>query len=915
MSDGPEKPWWTRTAWLRSARGVLRAAALLTPGPVRKEWLEEWEGELWALDARGVPGRGLLGFAFAGVADAARVTIRREGGDGMTMTDVGREVRMAVRRLLRAPGFTAVTVAVLALGIGANTALFGALQSVLLSPPPYPEPGRLVVVDALVGERGEEPDSLAWSWPKYEAVRDRMDFLAGSAAYMRWNATLAGTGDPVRIDLELVSPSYFGLLGVEPEVGRLLQPHEAPPASPRAVVLAWDTWWERFGGDPGVVGRRLELAGEPFTVVGVARERFAGLTGSAALWVSIADAPVIWEPQRLERAWSHWFRVVGRLESGIDERAATSAAETLGPGLAEAFPAPGGRDLEQGVALTPLPEARVNPTARLAVGAVGVGAVLLLLIAVANVAGLFLARMSARSGDLAVRAAMGAGRGRLTLEVLAETMLLAVGGGLGGLALALVGQGAVRWAVTWALDTSGSRGLQFLDPSTLVVDPVVLAVGLGLALLTGLALGIAPARAVGRTGLAAGLEAAGRRSSARRRGQGGSERVRGVLVATQLALTLVILSGAGLMLASFARLDAVALGFRPEGVLTARYELGPGVPPDEVRAFEVGLVERLEALPAVEQAATAVCSPLAGLCDVTSVREVDGRADDGSFEDAWMHTQTVAPGYFETAGIQVVRGQPLPEGLLPEDPVVTVINRAAAERWFSGEDPVGRRIGVSHELTPEGRPAEIVGIAENVAYQELEEAAAPTVYFSSEQYPSGWGQILVRTSGEPEALAGELRRAVTDLRPGMAVFDVTTLEARKAAATARTRVILGLLVAFGVTALLLSAVGLWGLVSYSVTRRTREMGLRMALGADRRSILRRVAAEPVTLASLGALAGLAGALWVNRYLAALLFQVEPGSPLVMAASAVVLMGVAALAAVIPARRATRIDPSEALRSE
>lgn len=911
---GNDPPWWHRRRALRAARRLLRIASGLVQRRRREEWLEEWEGELWALDRSGAGARSLLSFAWGGVCDAVRESIldRREGMMGTT--GLWQDVRSAVRRLGRAPGFTFVTVTVLALGIGANTALFGALRSALVASAPYPEPDRLVVVDLLLGGPDAPPDTLPWSYPKYEQIVERMDFLSESAAYTTRTVTLSGAVDPVRAPVELVSPSYFSLLGVGPTLGRTLLPVDAPPSAQRVLVLAHDTWVDRFGADGAVIGRSVEVNGETFEVVGVARRGFHGLTGSAAGWVPVGAAPLVMDARRLERAWSHWFLVAGRLEDGISLAGARETAAGLGPNLTEAFPDPERSDVEHGIALTSLERARVNETSRLAVGVVGVGAALLLLIAAANAAGLLLARMAARRGDLAIRAALGAGRGRLAREALTESVLLALAGGVAGVALAFVGQQGVRWAVSYALETSGSRNLEFMDPTAVAPSGLLPVVGLLLALATGLVFGLGPAGLARRSGLAGALAASGPgRPGPGERAPG--ETARGLLVTVQLGLTLVLLSGAGLMLASFSQLESVALGFEPEGVLTARYELGSEVSRDEVRAFESGLVEQLGALPDVESAAVALCAPLAGLCDITGVREVDGRTLPEDADVEWMHTQSVTPSYFATVGVRMVRGTGLPAGLTPEDPTLVVLNESAVETYFQGDDPIGRSIAVTHSATPEERPAEIVGVVEDVAYQELEAAPFPTLYFSSEQAPGGWGQILVRAVRDPTALAPVVRGTALSLRPELPVWDVTTLESRKAAATARTRVILGLLATFGGTALLLSTVGLWGLVSYSVTRRTGEMGLRMALGAGRARVLRLVSTAPLTLTLAGALLGLGGSALLNRYLGGLLFRVDPGDVRVYLGVLLVLIPVAVGAALLPALRATRVDPSEALRSE
>lgn len=904
---------WPRAPILRLARGVLWLGSLVVPGAGREAWREEWEAELWVLHRRGAGGASLIRFVLGGAVDAGRegLLMRREammGGSGW-----GQDLRMALRRLARAPGFTAITVLVLALGIGANTALFTSLRATLLQEPPYPEPERLVLVDLLYGDLEAVPDTMPWSYPKFAHVRNDLDVLEGAAAYMRWNVTLAGTGDPRRVDVEIVSPGYFELLGITSARGRLLAAAEERPGASQRVVLSHRLWAERFGGDPAVVGRNVRLNGSGFEVAGVARAGFRGLTGSAELWIPQSAAPVVMDARRLERAWSHWFRVVGRLAPGTGLEAARAGASALGSALTEAFPDPRGGAGAHGVALTRMGELRLNRLTRLAVSAVGVGALLLLLITAANVAGLFLARTAARRADVAVRAALGAGRGRLAREVLMESLLLASAGGVAGLALAWLGEGAVRWAVAYALDTTGSRSLQFLDPASLGMDATVLGTGLGLAVLTGLVFGIVPARAAGRADLVRDLRAGGR-GGIREGGRASGYGLRSLLVVGQLALTLVLLSGAGLMLASFSRLGDVALGFDPEGVVAARYELGSDTGPAETRAFEAAVLERLEARPGVEAAALGVCSPVTAYCDMTGLRQIDDRRVEGGLDAPWVHTMSVTPGFFETLRVPLVQGGGLPRGLRPEDPPVAVISEAAAREFFPGIDPVGHRIGVTHSLTGE-RPAEIVGVAADVTYADLEEDPAPAVYFSSEQAPAGWGQIFVRGSGDPADLVRAVRQAVLAIRPDLPVYDVSTLEARVAVATARTRVILGLLAAFGLAALLLSAVGLYGFVSYTVERRTREVGLRMALGADRGRILGAMTLRPLVLVAAGAAAGVTGALLLTRYLRELLFSVEPWDPLVLSSSILTLLAVAAAAALVPAFRATRVDPVRSLRSE
>ncbi|HEX7049828.1 MAG TPA: ADOP family duplicated permease [Longimicrobiales bacterium] len=824
---------------------------------------------------------------------------------------LGDDVRHALRRLRRTPGFAAVVVLVLGLTIGANTAIFSALKAALLAEPPYPARERLVVVDLLMrGAGGAPADTMAWSYPKFELVRERLGALESMAAYWRATATLTGAGDAARIGVEYVSPSYFELLGVRPLLGRTFAAGEEPPAPGAVALLSHDVWATRFGGDPGVVGRTITLDGASLEVVGVLPRGFEGVSGAADLWVPMAGIATVQGPRRLERPQAHWHRAFGRLRPGTTLEAARAEAATLGHALDEAYPLPPG-DGTHGVTMVPMLRARVNPLTRLAVSAVAAGAAILLLIACGNVAGLLLARASARRADVAVRAALGAARGRLLRESLLESLLLAAGGGALGLLLALIGERLVAHAVSATLETSGSRNLEFLNPDALAVDGSVVAAGIGLALLTGLLFGLLPARVGSRPDLTRDLRAGGRAEVGAGRTRGA--RGRAVLVAAQLALTLPLLAGTGLMAASFARLSALGVGFTNDAVLTLSFDHGPGRAPDQDRAFEAALLERVSALPGVDGAAIAPCAPLAGRCEVLAVRRIDDGPPAEHGEMDGILAYAVSDDYFRTLGIPLRAGRTF----TPEDrdggPPVAVVNEAAARKFFGGA-ALGHRIVVSHSLTAD-MMAEVVGVVGDVRYGALEEPAMPALYFSRRQAPSSYGTLFVGTRGDPYALVGAVRREAATLDPTLPLYAVTTMGERRAAATARTRVILGLLAAFGSTGLLLSAIGLYGLVSYAVVRRTPEMGLRVALGARSGAVLRLVLVPAGALAAAGAAAGIAAAAFLTRHAGALLFGVEPTDPRVLAAAAALLFAIALVAAWVPARRATRVDPMEALRVE
>jgi predicted permease len=891
----------------RMARWILRAAARAAPSAWREEGLAEWEGELWALASRRAGAGELLRFGL----DGAMHAIWLKAQEGRGMSGLLEDVRLAGRRLLRSPGFSAVTVLLLALGIGANTALFGALTQALRGAGRYPAADRLVMVDMMLARNADSaPDTFPWSYPKFDLVRPQMRSLAATAGFAVRMGTLTGAGDATRLAAEVVSPVYFDLLGVAPLLGRPFTDAEEPPAPGAVAILGHALWTERFGGDPGVLGRTVTIDGASFEVVGVMPDGFRGLTGRAQLWLPMSAYNALGTPGRLGQPWSHWFRVVGRLASGTTLEQARAELTGLGPVLTDAFPDPNGGGAH-GVAVVPFLHARVNPVARLAVAAVAAGGLLLLLIGCANVAGLLFARASSRRTDVAVRAALGAERRRLVRESLAESLLLAGTGGAVGVLLAMLGDGVIAWAVRYALETSGTRTLEFLNPDALVAGGGSLAVGMGLALGIGLIAGLFPLRAAARPDLGREL----RSSSAggfQRRGLA-SDTVRGVLVSAQLALTLVLLAGGGLMAASFSRLAGLETGFQNENVLVLRFDGGPGRSAAEARAFERDALARIRALPGVTLAATAPCPPLSGMCEVTGVRQVDSDPPLDFDRMESILTYEVSPEYFRTLGIRVLEGRELPEALGPSDAPLAIVNQAAARKLFGGSG-VGHRIAVTHALTEE-RQAEVVGVVEDVRYGGLEDEVIPTLYLSRGQATPGYGTLLVQTSRDPEDLIAAVQGAVREVNRDVPLTDVTTLAELKAVASARTRVLLGLLAAYSLLGLLLSAVGIYGAVSYDVARRTRETGLRLALGASATQVLRTVVSRPALFAAGGGLLGIAAAVLLTRQMGPLLFGVEPGDARVLGAAALVLVAVAVGAAWLPTRRALSLDPAETLRGE
>jgi predicted permease len=828
----------------------------------------------------------------------------------MMMEGFIQDMRLALRRLIRTPGFAVVAVTVLALGIGANTALFTALKSALLSKPPYPDPDRIVLVDmTLVMQAGMPEDTMPWSYPKFEMGRAELASFESLAGYNGMTVTLTGVGNAGRISAEYVTPAYFQILGVAPAAGRFFSPEEEAPSEAAIAVLSHDLWTDRFGADPEVIGRSISLNGKSIEVVGVAERGFEGVSGDVELWMPVATLSTMMGPRRLQAAWAHWLRAVGRLRPETTLAQARDEARALGAVLTEAYPDPYG-DAEHGVALVPLLEARVNPDTRAAVTAVSAAALLFLLIACGSVASLLLARASSRRVDVAVRAALGAGRPRLVREHLFESMILAVVGGGLGLALALGGQSLVRTAVRYALDTSGSRGLQYLDPDAMQIGPGTLAAGISVALLTGLIFGLVPAWTASRTSPGSELRGSSALSARSRRGDVG----RSALVAVQLALTVVLLVGAGLMAASFARLSEVETGYSHANVLTLRYDRGPGDSDEQQHLFMAQLLDRIRGLAGVESVSAATCAPLSGRCEIVGLRQLDDAPPNDFSDMPSVLAYSATDDYVETIGAALVAGR----FFEPNDatgPPVLVISETAAREFFPTEaSPLGHRISITHALTAD-EMATVVGVVADVRYDGLEEELMPAVYLSEHQAAMGYGTLHVRVAGDLYGTVDAIRREAVALDPDLPLFSISTLADAEAAATARTRIIFSLFMAFALSGLLIGAVGLYGIVSHTVSSRTPEVGLRIALGAARGGVVRLVVGRPAAIALIGTAVGLGATYGLTRYMEQLLYGTRASDPRVFIAAASVLLAVTAIAAWIPARRATRIPPTVALRAD
>ena len=793
------------------------------------------------------------------------------------------DLRYAARAHLAAPGSTLIVLATLALGIGATTAIFSVANAVLFRPLPFPEPDRLAMIyqqDRITGTE-REPSSV----PDWYDLQARSRSFAGVGALVGTPATLARDGaEPARVMAMAASAGVFEVLRARPHFGRVYDQAEDRPGGPRLALLSETFWRSDFGADRGAVGRTVRLDDEPYTIIGV-------IAAGAALH---GPEPEVWVPLGLGPASTprtlHNVTLIGRLAPGVTLDAARRETAALGAALEAEHPE---SNRGRGFSVEPLHEVLsggLRPALLVLLGAV----TLLLLAACANAANLVLARGWGRSREVAIRCALGASGGRIGRQFFAESLLIAVGAaGLGAL------------VALWGLGALGALAPAELQVRDLAPDWRVLAATLAVTVVITLVLGTAPtlqARHSELTHLAIA-------------GAPEHRRTRDALVVAQVAVSVVLLVGAGLLARSFVELMGVDPGFRTENVMKLdlqlprsrypqRFDVHPQWP--EVTGFYQRVLARVEALPGVRSAAIAASHPLAP--GFTNSFVIEGRESEYASQPE-MAVRASSSGYFATVGVPLRRGR-LPDARdVAGAPDVIVINEAAGRRFFAGQDPLGRRISFW------GRAREIVGVVGNERFQGLAEDAPPAMYPPLAQAPIGSASVLVRADGAPEPLELALREAVRAVDPALAVFGVELLDRTLADSVARPRFTTLLLGVFAGITLLLSTLGLYGLLSYTVVQRTRELGIRLALGAPAVRVLASVVGRGLALAIMGAGLGVLVAILMAGTLRGLLFGVRPTDPLVLVAAPVFLLVVAALASYVPARRATAVDPIIALRTD
>ncbi len=811
------------------------------------------------------------------------------------MADIRQDLRYALRMLAKHPGLTIVIIIALALGIGANTTIFSVIDAVLLRPLPYPDPDRLVMIWGNFAGIGLPKDRNWISAPEFVDIRDSQKSFSQLAVFAGSSFNIKPGAVPERIDGASVSAAFFTTLGVQPARGRLFLPEDEQPGRDNVVVIGHGLWQRRFGGDPGIVGTALNVNALPHTVVGVAPAGFE-FPNDAEMWKPLAFSAEALAPNN---RGNHGLRLIARIRPDLTLGQAVSDAQLVTQRIIEQNPGYPYRKFQFRLVLSPLLEETVGDIRAalwILMGAVG----FVLLIGCANVANILLARASAREREIAIRIAVGAGRARLIRQLLTESSLLALLGAAAGLALA--------WLGLYILIQIGSVSFPRLAAATL--DLRVLGFTLAAALLTGLLFGIAPALQSSRTNPNA-LNEGGRGMTAAT----GARQLRRLLIIGEIALSLILLVGAGLLLRSFFRLQQIDPGFRPEGVLTVRLGLPELKYPEQaqVRNFYSEILNRVRGLPGVEAAGAISALPLSG-SGSSGTTTVDSRAvtqQEASPEADW---RVVTPGLFEAMSIRLVRGRYFDERDSETAAPVAIIDETMAATYWPGEDPIGKRLkrGGSQSMNPW---MTIVGVVKHVRYLTLEAPSRVQLYWPHKQNPPRSMSLALRTSLDPRSLANTVQREVLALDADQPVYLIRTMDEFLADSLARRRFSMLLLAVFAGIALLLAAVGIYGVISYAVTQRSHEMGIRLALGASRVSVLKLILGQSLILTSTGVVLGIGGSLALTRLISALLFDVKPTDIATYALVPALLLVVALIASFIPARRATNVDPMIVLRYE
>ena len=826
---------------------------------------------------------------FGGI-EQVKETYRDRRGLPLIETSL-QDIHYAFRTLRAAPMFTIAALATLALGIGANTAIFSVVNGLLLKPLPYPDSDRLVWISEMSPDQQNQPVTGAHflEWQESSSTLEQI------AAYNDGNATLTGAGEPERLDCGMVSADFFRLLGVQPLLGRDFLESEDRPDGGTVAILSHDLWRRRFNADPDVIGRSIALDDHSYTIVGVLPRSFHFFQ-PIELWLPLALNPA----QERGNEQISILNAIARLKSGVTRDQAQAELETIRSTFEAQKPAQ--VPLMSGeVRLAGLHTHLVGDTRQLLLILLGAVATILL-IACANVANLQLSRGAARQREFAIRAALGAGRLRLVRQMLTESLLLSVSGGVAGLLLGYWLAGAL--VALAAGDTFGeiSRlGMIGIDVPVLIFTFLV-------SVATGLLFGLAPAVQLSRPDLNDALKAGGSGSRLHR------GRLRHLLTVGELALAILLVVGAGLLIRSFVTLLRVDPGYQPEKLITMRLSLPPRYERPNRRAaldFYRDILGRLSAMPGVDSVGGINHLPLMNF-GLGGWLRVPGRPPAASNNAPPTPIGIVTENYFRAMGIPLVAGRIFSERDNAEAPRVIILSASLARQLFPDEDPLGKEVWVPG---PGKETPKVVGIVGDIRHKGLDQAVTPQVYVPYQQNPSGTMAFAIRSAGDPGVILKQAREQVWEIDGELPVYDAETMEQRLAASITPHRFSLTLLSTFALLSLVLAAVGVYGVIAYAVARRTHEIGIRMALGAGRRDVLRLLVGQGMRLVTVGILAGLGGAWGLTRLMKSLLFNVSATDPMTFAGAAALLVVVALLACYVPARRATRLDPLTALRHE
>ena len=813
------------------------------------------------------------------------------------MTTLLQDLRYGARMLIKNPAVTVVAIIALTLGIGANTAIFSVVHSVLLRSLPYEDGERLAIVWEHRRSGKGNPQNVI-NLGNFFDWKDQNNVFSDMAAFFDRNVNLIGDGEPEEVSGQIVTTNLFNVVGVKPILGRTFAPDEGKPGQPRVIVIGYDLWQRRFGADPAIVGRKITLNNEPNEIIGVLPPNVGWYVQKGSM---VSKPPEIWSPwqvaDELRQRQGRFARAVARLKPGVTVAQAQNEMNVIGARLEQQYPE---FNTQWGVTVVPLRTqftGEIRKPLLLMLGAVG----FVLLIACANVANLLLGRAASRRKEIALRAGLGASRWRIARQLLTESVLLStLGGGLGLL---------LSW---W-----GTKALLALSPPELIdlrattVNLTVLGFTIGLTFLTGIVFGLVPAFEAARFDLNESLKEGGMQAGGKR-----SHRLRTLFVVTQVALALVLLVGAGLLMKSFNRLQSVEPGFEPNNLLTMRVNLPSrkyDTDPKVINFFRQA-TEKLRAIPGVEAAGAINTLPFSGPHSGTNI-DIEGQPKLPSSQGLSTGICVTDMNYFQAMGIPLKRGRLFTQQEATEMRHVVVINEAFARVNFPGQDPLGKRVTIYMKDDSENKPGEIIGIVGDNKHLGLDAEVEPMAFWPQPELTYSSMTLAIRTRGEAMNIAGAARNVIREIDPEQPIGEVSTMNSLMAKSTARSRFTTVLLAVFSVVALVMAAVGIYGVISYSVQQRTHEIGIRMALGAQHRDVRALVVKQGVILGAIGVAVGLIASFSLTRLIASLLFEVTATDTSTFAAVAAGLFIVTLIACYIPARRATKVDPLVALRYE